>query len=382
LKVLHVYTGNLYGGVETLLVTLARSAHLEPTLVQEFALGWSGRLERELAEAGSVVHRYPSARFSRPWTVGQARRGFSTVLVNAGPDVVVLHSNWPHALFARSVRRCGLPLIHWLHDTYNGRSLVERLARRTKPDFAVANSQYNGRISLPRLFPGIPWESNLCACPAPVIENRDLVRTRIRRDLGVNDEAVVIVQTSRLERWKGHAQLLSAANRLRESPNWGIWFCGGVQRPHEQVYLEELKAIASSGGVLDRVRFLGQRSDVAHVLAAADIHCQANTGPEPMGLTFVEAMYSGLPCVSMNMGGASEIINQECGLLAEPGDVSGLAHSLQSLIDEPGLRTRLGSAGPARARELCDPALHLQRMRSQFESVLHRYQHSAKLTGI
>jgi glycosyltransferase involved in cell wall biosynthesis len=49
------------------------------------------------------------------------------------------------------------------------------------------------------------------------------------------------------------------------------------------------------------------RSDVARLLAAADIHCQPNIGPEPFGITFIEALYAGLPLVTTSIGGAIEM---------------------------------------------------------------------------
>jgi glycosyltransferase involved in cell wall biosynthesis len=367
LKVLHVYSGNLYGGVEALLVALARYAALEPSLVHEFAVGWGGRLEDELVSAGSVVHRYPPPRLSRPWTVWQARQVMSNILADSKPDVVIVHSTWPHVIFAASVRKSGLPLVYWLHDTFTGRSLVERLSTRTKPDFVIANSRYNGQASLAKQFPGVPWEANPSASPAPRLPDKAAARARIRLETNTANDATVILQSSRLERWKGHTQLLSAAAQLRDRVGWEIWFCGGVQRPHEQAFQEELKALATAGGILDRVKFLGQRTDMPEVLASADIHCQPNLHPEPLGLTFVEALYASLPCVSMDMGGAAEIITKDCGILLPPGDVDGLASALRTLVDDPARRATLGAAGPARARDLCDPALHLSRLRRQLE---------------
>jgi hypothetical protein len=52
-RVLHVNAGNMYGGVETILVTLARLRHLYPTMEPCFALCQQGRLSEELAEAGA-----------------------------------------------------------------------------------------------------------------------------------------------------------------------------------------------------------------------------------------------------------------------------------------------------------------------------------------
>jgi hypothetical protein len=52
MRVLHVYGGNLYGGIETMLVTLARTRSLCPALDQEVALCFDGRLSVELAATG------------------------------------------------------------------------------------------------------------------------------------------------------------------------------------------------------------------------------------------------------------------------------------------------------------------------------------------
>ena len=81
---------------------------------------------------------------------------------------------------------------------------------------------------------------------------------------------------------------------------------GGAQRSHEAVYLAELRQAADRAGIGDRVRFLGQRTDVPDLLAAADVFCQPNTGPEPFGIAFVEALYAGLPVVTRRWRGAGD----------------------------------------------------------------------------
>ena len=136
----------------------------------------------------------------------------------------------------------------------------------------------------------------------------------------------------------------------------------GAQRPRERAFFEELRAAAEAAGIAGRVRFLGERDDVPRLLAAADIYCQPNVAPESFGIAFVEALYAGLPAVSTRLGGAAEIIDAACGVLVPPGDPAALAGALAALIDDPGLRRRLGAAGPARARHLCDPAVTLGRL--------------------
>src|SRR5262249_57437131 len=95
LRVLHLTAGNLYGGVETLLTTLARLRHLAPEMEPEFGLCFRGRLWDELTAAGVPVHDLGPVRISRPYTVQEARGRLKRVLAAAQPDVVVVHSSWP-----------------------------------------------------------------------------------------------------------------------------------------------------------------------------------------------------------------------------------------------------------------------------------------------
>jgi glycosyltransferase involved in cell wall biosynthesis len=216
--------------------------------------------------------------------------------------VVVCHACWPHALFGPVVRRSGRPLVFWMHDRAGDGHWPERRAARTVPDLVLVNSHSTAE-TLPRLFPGVPHEVLYYPVAAAAVDRVE-ARVRVRRELGTAADAVVIIQVSRLEPWKGQSLLIAALGRLREQAGWVAWLAGGAQRPHEQVYLDRLQAEARALGIADRFRFLGQRSDVPHLLAAADIHCQPNTGPEPFGIAFVEALYAGLPVVSTRLGGA------------------------------------------------------------------------------
>jgi glycosyltransferase involved in cell wall biosynthesis len=163
-----------------------------------------------------------------------------------------------------------------------------------------------------------------------------------------------------MEEWKGHRLHLNALARLAGVPEWTCWIVGGAQRPHEARYLETLRAQAAALGIGPRVNFLGQRGDVARLLAAADIHCQPNTGPEPFGITFIEALYAGLPVVTTSIGGALEIVDGSCGIPIEPDDPAALTTALRRLIEDRELRACLGAAGPARATALCEPRAQMR----------------------
>ena len=179
-------------------------------------------------------------------------------------------------------------------------------------------------------------------------------------------DAVVIVMACRLEPWKGHELLLDALTQIQNLSSWHCWITGRPQRPIEATYLRKLHQRVEQQKLGERIHFLGHCENLPHVLAAADIHCQPNTGPESLGITFVEALYAGLPVVTTAMGGALEIVNDSCGILVPPGNVGALSAILRRLIEDEPARTVLGAAGPARASELCDPERNMNRLYSIF----------------
>jgi glycosyltransferase involved in cell wall biosynthesis len=355
MRVLHISSGNLYGGVETALVALARFRHHCPAMEPQFALSFEGRLSRELGETGVTVQQLGEVRTRKPWTIWAARKRLLELLSRERFDAAICHMFWPMAIFGKTARSNGATLAFWAHDAANGRHWLERWARQTPPDLVIANSRYT-ESTIPLVYPNAPG----CIIPYPVCSSQDREareeRSRLRHELGAGGDSVVIIQVSRMEAWKGHRLHLEALSRLRDDQRWICWMVGGAQRPAEQDYQRSLQKAAVELGLEKRVQFLGQRSDVSRLLAAADIFCQPNLGPEPFGIVFIEAMAAGLPVVTTAQGGPKEIVDESCGILVAPENREQLAGALKALIESADLRARLGRSGPDRASTLCDPA--------------------------
>jgi glycosyltransferase involved in cell wall biosynthesis len=354
-RVLHLYAGNLYGGIESYLTGLARQRHLTPRAEPHFGVCFRGRLWDELTAAGVPVHDLGAVRFGRPWTVLAARRKLNALFGGMKFAAAVTHSCWPHAVFAPVVRRAGVRLVHAVHDVLTGRHWLDRWAARTPPDLVVANSRFTAGPAA-KLFPRSPVEVSYLPVPPSRVADRPATRAAVRAALGTPDSAAVVLQASRLERWKGQAVHLEALAKLKDAPGWEAWFAGGPQKPGEAEYEAELRAFAEKSGTTSRVKFLGQRADVPELMAAADVYCQPNAGPEPFGVSFVEAMYAGLPVVASAAGGPAETVTPACGFLCPAGDAAAVAEALGRLISDAALRAELSAAAPARAAELCDPA--------------------------
>ncbi len=371
MRVLHLHSGNLYGGVETLLATLAREASRCPALEHSFALCFEGRLSEELrAASASPVHMLGATRVRSPLSMRSARRTLARLLERGGFDACICHSSWSQSIFAPVVRRAArLPLVFWMHAPASGTHWLERWARRTAPDLVVCNSRFTTE-SARRLYPRTRAE--VVYYPVSDVGARlpqQAFRASVRAELGTPEGMTIIAQVGRMEPLKGHAMHLEALGLLKDVPGWVCWQVGGAQRPFEAEYLAELKRLAAHLGIAERVVFLGERKDVPRLLAAANIYCQPNAAPETFGLTFIESLRAGLPVVTTAIGGALEIVDDSCGILVPHGDARSLAASLRTLIEQPAVRLELGSRGPARVRELCDPARQIQRLHQLFSDV-------------
>lgn len=364
-RALHVYSGNLYGGVERMLATLAGVGDGVAGLEQGFALCFDGRLAEEIRAAGAPLALLGGVRMSRPWSVLRARRALRRVMDEDRPDVVICHSSWTQGLLGGVAREAGLPLVFWLHDAVTGATWADRLARRVAPDGALCTSRFAGG-TLGRLWPHVRGD---VVYPPVAPPDGAVDRAAVREALRTPADDVVLLQASRMEPWKGHRLLIQALGTLRDVDGWTCWIAGGAQRPHEQAHRAEMAALARRLGVTPRIRYLGHRDDVPALMAAADVLCQPNLGPEPFGIAFVEAMHAGLPVVATALGGAREIVDPSCGRLVPPDDPSALGEALRALIADADARARLGSAGPAHARALSDPVKQGERMRDVLAAV-------------
>jgi glycosyltransferase involved in cell wall biosynthesis len=348
----------MFGGVETLLVTLARERRLCPDLKPHFSVCFEDRFSRELRATGAPVDYLGNVRVRNPFTILRARAALDRLLSQEKIDVAICHSPWALAIFARVVRSHRIPLVFWCHGFVTGRHWLEMWARRAQPVLVICNSRAT-QITVNRLFPQIP--NQVIYYPVSVLAGAT------QRDS--DPKPVVIIQVSRMEKWKGHLLTLEALSRLKDIPDWVCWFVGGAQSKRECEYEQSLLRTTEGLGLNDRVEFLGSSTVVPELLAQADIFCQPNLSPEPFGIVFVEALQASLPVVSSRMGGAAEIVDETCGLLV-PAEPLEVGRALRTLITDPNQRIRLGAAGPARAQTLCDPARQLGRLREVLQAVL------------
>ncbi|HTU21295.1 MAG TPA: glycosyltransferase [Gemmataceae bacterium] len=172
-------------------------------------------------------------------------------------------------------------------------------------------------------------------------------RLAIRQEIGVGAGDLVLLQVARLDYLKDHATALRTLSRLRQDrADARLVLVGdGQERGAIEELIQRLDLSAN-------VRLLGLRSDVNHLLAAADVFLLSSIS-EGIPLTLIEAMAAGVPVVSTNVGGVPEVVeDSQTGLLAPAGDDAALAAQVLRLMSNPEWRGEIVRRARQRAQQL------------------------------
>ena len=160
--------------------------------------------------------------------------------------------------------------------------------------------------------------------------------TDLRKELGLSENAFLILSVGELNRNKNHRVILHALAILND-PDIHYLLCG------KGGLAEELKLLASSLGLSDRVHFMGYRSDLADFYAQADLFALPSYR-EGVSVASLEAMYFGLPLVTSRVRGSSDYLQEGIsGFLRDAGDARGFAEAIRRLKTDTALRIRCGS---------------------------------------
>jgi glycosyltransferase involved in cell wall biosynthesis len=171
-------------------------------------------------------------------------------------------------------------------------------------------------------------------------------RSRLREELQIPADAIVLAHVGRLAPVKGQRELLEAVASLRTDGLRAVFFGRDLERGG--AYRRELELCANELGLGGVIHFAGFRADAAAALREADA-LVLPSWIEGLPLAVLEAMAHAKPVVATAVGGTPEaVLEGQTGLLVPPRDVPALAAALRALIEDEDLRLRLGAAGRER----------------------------------
>jgi glycosyltransferase involved in cell wall biosynthesis len=173
-------------------------------------------------------------------------------------------------------------------------------------------------------------------------------RGEARRSLGLDDDALVGVMVANLIPYKGHHDLIEGlAGIAPQLPvGWRVLLAG-----RDEGLRPGLETLAAERGIGENIVFLGERSDVPRLLAAADFGL-LTSHEEGFSNVVLEGMAAGLPMVVTNVGGNAEaVLDGKTGFVVPSSNPKAIGEAVLRLARDPNVRTSLGDAGRKRVAE-------------------------------
>ncbi len=170
------------------------------------------------------------------------------------------------------------------------------------------------------------------------IDNPENVKKVYRTDMGIPQDAEVLIYVAEILKNKNQQMLIRA---LKELHNIGRKMYLLLPGPDHSK--GEFHRLAAELGLKDYVKFLGWRNDIGQLMAASDM-CVASSIREGFGINLVEAQYCHLPVVAVaNRGHKTIIRDGENGLLVPVNDYKGMADKVLEVMDNKELYDRLAN---------------------------------------
>lgn len=338
-RILHVISGLGTGGAEMFLATLAPRLAARGFAQTVVSLTGEGAAADRLRTAGIVVVALDAKGVAK---APLAIRRIARLIEEMRPDVV---QGWMYhgdlfAALATKMARGTPPRLMWnircsdmrLDDYALQLRLVVRACAKLSamPDVVIANSEAGAREHRaagyhPRVLQVIPNGVDAVKFAPDAV-----VRAQVRRELGIGDERIVVLNVARVDPMKDHGAMLMVAAEIHGAD---VVLVG---RGTEKLALPP------------GARALGARSDIARVLAAGDIIVSSSAYGEGFSNAVAEGMAAGLVPVATDVGDAGLIV-AETGRIVAPRDAPALARAVQEIIDLPAPeRARLGMAARER----------------------------------
>ena len=305
-----------------------------------------GALLADVRAEGFVVDALPLARSLSPVAQARAFLALYRLFRREKPDLVHAHMPISGFLARLAARAAGVPRVAYTCHGF----LFNQPGPWPRRAASLGMEWLAGRVT--DVFMTVSTEEaadarrlHIHAHPVAVGNGRDPAlfrpdaeaRARVRSELDVPEDRVVVTAVSRLVRHKGYPELLRAMADV-EAELWVV----GMRLPSD--HGEDMEPYFASCGLGARLRRLGYRTDVAAILAASDIFVLPSHF-EGLPMSVIEAMLCGLPVVATDIRGPREqVLHGETGLLVPAACPSALASALTRLAGEPNTRARFGSA--------------------------------------
>ena len=170
-------------------------------------------------------------------------------------------------------------------------------------------------------------------------------KTRLRKKLGIPQNAIAVIYTGRLVSYKGLPTLLKAWRKIGEKHNDVHLYLVGTGGLDIHNCEAEIRDYVKTNHMESCVHFAGSVQNVPEYLQSSDIFAFPSEN-DAFPSSLIEAMACALPVITTSVGAIKTFIsNEQNGMIVQPGDDHHLYHALDQIISDPVLANRLGKAG-------------------------------------
>ena len=156
----------------------------------------------------------------------------------------------------------------------------------------------------------------------------------LRDVLGVLPEVFLIGIVGRLEKYKGHEEVIYALSELPEKILTQVVLC--IVGSSSESRTAELLGLCQKLGIENHVIFTGFLPEKSvDIINSFDLLISATQEFEGFGLTILEAMAVGTPVLATDVGAVSEFFSSEVGFLVPAGSISEIARSIEYIYNNP-----------------------------------------------
>jgi len=358
LRIVQMAMGREQGGAGNVLLHFAQgmSRHGHDVSVCAFRSGAVTESAVAMGLPAVFLFKSPSSRLKTAFELTLALPRMCSLLRKLQPDIVHVHTYIPDIFGRPAARWAGVPVVvSSVHTNLSnglglngsggipGRDLFIPVLVRATDRFTSRFYATSSDVQRELLERGIS-SNRILRLPNQIDCSKfnkrldaNLTRDRIRSEFGLNQHHFVLGSSGRLEKVKRFDLLVKAlAEILPYIPRAKLILPGTGNE------LEALRSLSISLGVNDHVIFPGWRSDIPDLLSAYDVFLLSSR-MEASPLSLLEAMASGLPCVSTNVGGIPDIIiDDSLGILVDSNDYNEFCRQIIALYDNALLRDSLG----------------------------------------
>ena len=346
IKVLHIITKLEFGGAQC--NTIYTVAHLDKTLFDAKLVAGPGGILDGKVPPGSIVRAPRLARSIRPVNDFLALLELRDIIRKENPAIVHTHSSKAGILGRLAARLAGVPFIvhtfhgFGFHERQNALKryffiLLEKIcALFTDSLIFVSNANMDYARGY-KLGDTAGYRLIRSGIPLKDYPSRS-DRASKRRELGVPENAILIVNLGNLKPQTNPGDFIAAAGRLPGAHNDAVFMRGGGGEG-----LEAARAQAKDAGLERQLLFPGWREDSAGILAAADIFTLTSLW-EGLPRSLVEAIKTGLPSVCYRTDGVADLLyDGGPGCMVEQGDLNALCLHLEDLIANTARRAEMAA---------------------------------------